>query len=278
MADEAAGGGEIPKYEAKLSAYHRAYADELRGLIAALPIAEGDRILEVACGDGAYAPWLAERAGTTGRVVATDVEAAYLGLAKREATSPQVQLAGADLDQLPFADDTFDFAWCAQSFYSLPDPVAAVRRMARVVRPGGVVAVLENDMLHHVLLPWPVDLELAVRRAERELMGQRGGDPSRFYVGRRLVGLFQQAGLVEVRTRTHATDRQGPLGEAERTFLGEYLRELRDRVAPRLDPAARSELARWVADATEGGLVFRPDFVMTTVDHVAWGFKPIPPD
>ena len=72
--------------------------------------------------------------------------------------------ARADLRHLPIPDDSFDLVWCAQSLYSLPDPVDALRRMARAARPGGIVAVFENDEFHHVLLPWPVEVELALAR------------------------------------------------------------------------------------------------------------------
>jgi SAM-dependent methyltransferase len=72
----------------------------------------------------------------------------------------------AALERVPFDDDTFDLVWCAQSLCSLPDPFESVRMLRRVVRPGGTLAVLENDTPHHVLLPWSVEGELAVQEAE----------------------------------------------------------------------------------------------------------------
>jgi cyclopropane fatty-acyl-phospholipid synthase-like methyltransferase len=42
-----------------LAAYHRAFASELRGIVHALPISQGQAVLDMACGDGAYGPWLA---------------------------------------------------------------------------------------------------------------------------------------------------------------------------------------------------------------------------
>jgi ubiquinone/menaquinone biosynthesis C-methylase UbiE len=88
-------------------------------------------------------------------VVAVDLSHNYLELARR-ATRPtpgRVGFVAGRLEALPFDDDTFDLVWCAQSLYSLPEPVEALRQMRRVVRPGGVVAVLENDTLHQVILP-----------------------------------------------------------------------------------------------------------------------------
>jgi SAM-dependent methyltransferase len=81
------------------------------------------------------------------------------------------------IDRLPFTDGSFDAVWCAQSPFSLREPVDAVTRMARAVKPGGLVAVLEDDTLHQVLLPWPVDVELAVRKAEWESFREEADHP-----------------------------------------------------------------------------------------------------
>jgi hypothetical protein len=56
----------IPGYAPALAAYHRAFAEELQSMIAELPIGAGDRVLDVACGDGSYSGWLAEHVGPSG--------------------------------------------------------------------------------------------------------------------------------------------------------------------------------------------------------------------
>ncbi len=86
---------------------------------------------------------------------------------------------------MPFAPASFDVVWCAQSLFSLPEPLAAVTRMAELAKPGGLVAVLEDDTLHQVLLPWPIDVELAVRTAEWAALVDQSAHPRKFYVGRR---------------------------------------------------------------------------------------------
>lgn len=268
----------IPDYETLLAAYHEAFAAELQAMIAGLPIAPGDRVLEVACGDGDFARRLARHVGPAGSVTAVDISPAYLELARetvrRPPSSGRVHLAAARIEQLPFADDTFDLAWCAQSFYSLPDPVEALRSLRRVVRPGGTVAVLENDTLHHVLLPWPVGIELAVRRAELAELVEESDRPGKFYVGRRLSQLFRAAGFAACAVQTWASNRQAPLGDAERTFLEEYLRKLRDRVADRLDPEMLARFDRLLDPGSGQGLLDRPDFALTCIDHVVCGVKP----
>lgn len=268
----------LPDYEPMLAAYHRAFAAELRAMIAGLPLSDGDRVVEVACGDGAYTPMLAERVGASGTVLAVDVSAGYLKLARagamRSSAAARVGLVAARIERPPLPEGAFDLAWCAQSLYSLPDPVDALRRMERAARPGGVVAVFENDEFHHVLLPWPVEVELAVREAEMHALAERSGSSETYYVGRRLVELFRGAGLGEVRAKSFAATRQAPLGAPERDFLVAYLAGLRDRVAGRLDAATKDRFLALVDPVGDDGLVNRADLTLTVLDHVVTGVRP----
>jgi ubiquinone/menaquinone biosynthesis C-methylase UbiE len=226
----------LPEYDDQLSTFHEAFERELRGIIDALPLKPDMRVLDVACGDGFYAKHLSERAQVTG----VDVSPAYLAKARPQA--PGVEFVLAPLEDLPFAEASFDFVWCAQSLYSLPDPLIALGHMKRVLRPGGVLAVLENDTAHQVLLPWPASLELQLREAELRALQQERGLTSRYYVGRRLPQVFAEAGLTPTRFATFPFDRLAPLGEAERRLLALYLEELDARVAPHLDPGALEAL------------------------------------
>jgi ubiquinone/menaquinone biosynthesis C-methylase UbiE len=264
----------LPDYAPMLADYHRAYATELRAMVAGLPVREGDRVLDTACGDGSYAGWLAERVGENGSVTALDLSGAFLDLARTNAAGPRVGFVAASVERMPFADGTFDLVWCAQSLYSLPDPVNALRLMRRVTRPGGTVAVLENDTLHHILLPWPVEIELAVRRAELAGFAGESDEPRKFYVGRRLTEVFRKAGLDDVRTRTWATNRSAPLDPDERGFLQKYLDDLRGRAEPHLEPALRARLRRLVEPGSDEYLLDRRDLTVTCLDHVTSGKTP----
>ena len=143
--------------------------------------------------------------------------------------------------------------------------------MADLVRPGGTVAVLENDSLHQIVLPWPVEVELAVRAAELEAFAEESKSPRKHYVGRRLVELFHEAGLTEVHARSFAATRQAPLGAAEREFLVAYLDGLRHRVADRLDPSTRGHFLQLVDP--EAGIVSHPDLTLTILNHVVTGIR-----
>lgn len=268
----------VPSYEPMLAAYHRAFASELRAMVDSLPIAEGQTVLDMACGDGVYSPWLAARVGPRGRVVAVDVMPEYLDLAREEAArSPHakaIEFSAAPIEALPFEDGTFDVSWCAQSLYSLPDPVEALRHLRRVTKPGGIVAVLEGDTLHHVILPWPIEVELAVRAAELRALVDSSDRPRKFYVGRRLRRVFREAGLERIEARTWATDRHAPLGRDERAYFAEYLKGLAERVGPFLDGTARERFDRLTGPDSDDYLLDDRDLTATCLDYVVWGRKP----
>ncbi len=270
--------GKLPGYAPTLLAYHRAFESELRELIAGLPLRPGDRVLDLACGDGVYARWLAERVGEGGRVLAVDLSPAFLELARHAIPegelSGRVTFARADLQHLPISEDSFDLVWCAQSLYSLPDPVDALRRMERAARPGGVVAVFENDELHHVLLPWPVEVELALRQAELAALKKRSKKAEKFYVGRHLCPVFRAAGLAGCRHRTWTIDRQAPLGPDDRAYFTGYLADLRKKAAPHLSGEVSEEFERLVDPGSPAYLLDGPDLAVTCLNHVAWSIKP----
>ena len=116
--------------------------------------------------------------------------------------------------------------------------------MAETVRPGGHVAVLENDEFHHILLPWPVEIELALKQAELASFVETSDRPRKYYVGRDLCRLFRAAGLKRCQAQGVVFTRQAPLDRAARSFLTAYLENLRLRVGPHLEPSLRALFTR----------------------------------
>jgi ubiquinone/menaquinone biosynthesis C-methylase UbiE len=268
----------LPSYEPMLAAFHQAFAVELRAMVDVLPITPGHSVLDMACGDGVYSPWLAERVGPGGRVVAVDMRLEYLELARKQSANSRcsgvIEFLAASIESLPLEDQSFDLCWCAQSLYSLPDPVEALRHMLRVTRPGGMVAVLEGDSVHHIILPWPVEIELSVRGAELQALKQKSDQPGKYYVGRQLRRVFREAGLERIIIRTFATDRAAPLTPDDRTFFTEYLADVSRRVSAKLDGPAREELEHLVDPRSPRFLLDDPDFTATCIDQVVWGRRP----
>ena len=267
----------LPEYDQQLSGFHWSFEPELQAIVNGLPLRSDMRVLDLACGDGFYTRRLAERLGPGGSVTGADINRAYLAEASEEASHQgghaKIAFVAASFDRLPFPDDTFDLVWCAQSLYTLPDPVVAIGHMARVVRPGGLVAVLENDTLHQVCLPWPVYLELPLRAAELRSFIEGGRNSSKYYVGRRLPAVLAAAGLEPLRMTTHAFDRQAPLGKAEQGLLQSYLEKVVDRVTPHLEVTLLQELRQLVDPGSPQHLLGQPHLTLTWLNVLALGRK-----
>ena len=265
----------LPAYVPLLISQHRAFEAQFRAIVASLPLRPGDHVLDLACGDGAFSRWLAA-AGVN--VVAVDLSRAFLALAQQENQpefiSERVHFVQADFRRLPFCEDQFDLVWCAQSLYSLPDPLEALQVMRQKTKPGGYVAVIENDEFHHVLLPWPIEIELAVCHAELAAHIERSRRPRKFYVGRQLRELFHAAGLTDCRQRTWTFDCQAPLGPSEREFFACHLHNLRERTRPHLKPETVDEFDRLACPDSEYYMLDSPDFAATCINFVIWGMRP----
>ena len=161
----------------------------------------------------------------------------------REESDP-FRFVRGDFRRLPLGNDLFDFAWCAQSLYSLPDPLEALREMRRKAKPGGFVAVIENDEFHDALLPWPIEIERSLCLAELVSHIERSRKPRKFYVGRHLLEPFHAVGLSNCWQRTWTFDRQAPLEANERAFFVHHIRELRELTRPHLSPEILDDFER----------------------------------
>jgi demethylmenaquinone methyltransferase / 2-methoxy-6-polyprenyl-1,4-benzoquinol methylase len=101
----------------------------------------GGRALDVASGTGDLAIELARRVGSSGTVVGSDFSEPMLDVARRK--SADVRWEWANALELPYADDEFDAATVGFGARNFSDLDRGLSEMARVVRPGGRVVVLE---------------------------------------------------------------------------------------------------------------------------------------
>jgi demethylmenaquinone methyltransferase/2-methoxy-6-polyprenyl-1,4-benzoquinol methylase len=105
----------------------------------------GSRVLDVASGSGDLAAAFAKRAGPTGQVWMTDINAEMLEVGRDKLLDAGrfAPLARCDAEKLPFAGDRFDCVSVAFGLRNMTHKERALAEMARVARPGGRVIVLE---------------------------------------------------------------------------------------------------------------------------------------
>lgn len=101
----------------------------------------GDRVLDCATGTGDLAVAFRKIVGERGEVIGTDFVPEMLELARAKA--PGIAFEVADVTQLPFADATFDISSISFGIRNVNDPRKGIAELARVVKPGGRVMVLE---------------------------------------------------------------------------------------------------------------------------------------
>ena len=102
----------------------------------------GQRAIDVGCGPGALTDVLVERLGA-GQIAAVDPSEPFVAYAASRLTGVDVRRATAE--DLPYPDAAFDIALAQLVVHFMADPVAGLREMGRVTKPGGVVAACVWD-------------------------------------------------------------------------------------------------------------------------------------
>ncbi|MGY1848771.1 MULTISPECIES: class I SAM-dependent methyltransferase [unclassified Blastococcus] len=149
-------------------------------------------LLDVGCGPGTITVDLAARVAP-GRVLGLDVSPEPLDEAQAFAARAGVAVTFAvgDVYSLDLPDASFDVVHAHQVLQHLTDPVAALREMARVCRPGGLIAVRDVDYAATTWFPADDGLDRWLALYQQVARGN-GAEPD---AGRRLVGWAHAAGL-----------------------------------------------------------------------------------
>jgi SAM-dependent methyltransferase len=165
-----------------------------RSFAALAGVGPGERVLDVGCGPGALTSELVARVGD-GSVSAIDPSEPFVAAARQRFPALDVRLGSAEA--LPYDDGAFDAALAQLVVHFMADPVAGLREMGRVVRPGGTVAACVWDHAGGggpLAVFWRAVGELDEHaHDESGLAGAREGH---------LAELFRAAGLTAVRDST----------------------------------------------------------------------------
>lgn len=117
---------------------------------------EGMRILEVGCGAGTMTPWLSQRVGLSGRVVALDINPGKIERARRQAVEAgldNVEFIATSIDNVQTVGGDFDFIYGRFILMQLPDPFETLERLVSCLRPGGIIAMDEPNQEADLAMP-----------------------------------------------------------------------------------------------------------------------------
>ena len=237
----------------------------LRSAIQALQLPSGSRGLDAGCGIGLQALLLAEAVGPAGHVTGLDLSSEFLVHAKEIAIesglSEQISFEQGDIRRLPFDDDTFDWAWSVDCVgYAPLEPLPLLKELARVVTPGGSVAILAWSS--EKLLPGYPLLEARLNATAPGIAPfAKGKRPELHFL--RTLGWFPQAGLEEPVARTFAGDAHAPLADHLRDALIGLFHMRWPGVEAELAPEDREAYQRLCLPES-------PEFILNQPDYYAF--------
>jgi ubiquinone/menaquinone biosynthesis C-methylase UbiE len=112
-----------------------------------LNLSAGQKVLDLGCGIGGATFPVAEITGPAGLAAGVDISSAMVEAAKsRSAGRPGVEFRVGEACAIPYPDGFFDAGRCERVFLYVPDRLAAIQEMRRVLKPGGRVALLDVDV------------------------------------------------------------------------------------------------------------------------------------
>jgi len=178
-----------------------------RFLVSRLDVSAQDRVLDVATGTGLVARELVRRFGCS--VVGVDQSPEMLEVAAERTRGLPIRLVEGRAEELPFADGEFAALTFTYLLRYVADPQATVRELARVVRPGGTIAMLEFGLPRGAWRPlWELWVRIGLPVAGRlispgwrDVGGFLGPSIRDFWQKHDPVDLFGAAGIGDVRAK-----------------------------------------------------------------------------
>jgi len=252
-------------YLKHLLAVNSLRAPTIRAAIAALDLPAGSHGLDAGCGAGLQCLQLLEAVGPEGYVTGLDTTAEFLEQGRQimedAGHSSQISLQEGDINSLPFDDNSFDWAWSSDCVgYGPWEPLPLLQELARVVKPGGTVALAAWSA--EKLLPGYPLLEARLSATTVGLAPfESGKQPDKHFL--RALGWFRELGFSEPNADVFAQSFCSPSDDATRDALAALFNSRWYGVESELETADRAEYKRLCNPQS-------PDFIMDHPDY--YGF------
>ncbi len=193
----------------------------LRAVIETLKLPTGSRGLDSGCGIGLQCLLLADAVGPIGHVTGLDISTEFLNcgeeIVKKAGFSERISFQGGDVANIPFDSNTFDWAWSSDCIgYGPWEPLPLLKELARVVKPGGIVAIA--GWSSESVLPGYPRLEARLRATSGGIAPfKHGKKPETHFL--RALSWFREIGLKEPDAKVFANSFYAPLSREIRNAL-----------------------------------------------------------
>jgi ubiquinone/menaquinone biosynthesis C-methylase UbiE len=169
----------------------------------------GQQIVDVGCGTGDFTRYLARISAGKSNIIGIDSNEKSIKAAiadtNRAGLSRTISYRRGDVNKIPLEDGYADITCCRTLLMHLPDPLGAVKEMARITRTGGSVIAVEGGKMTSFYDP---DDEEYSRLAEQAYSAWVDGikklEGKEFKIGEKLPGIFRRAGLSSIKSEIQA--------------------------------------------------------------------------
>jgi SAM-dependent methyltransferase len=229
-----------------------------REVLARLPRMAGARCLDLGCGQGNTTRFLSAMLGAT-ECIGVEYDPTLVEFASTQPTNPTgVSFQRGDVTQLAFPDASFDVVFCRYLLIHLTDPMAGVREMMRVVRPGGYAVAFEADFVAELSDPDSHVLALINRVWNLAHRGRRAAEPrTRCGFGEAPISpdrrSHRSARTRERHSHRKRSARDDRRAHAPRRGSGQRVREVPGHVGDRTAIVAGEHLGSIPPDGFDGG-------------------------
>jgi len=253
---------ETNTYIQRLDETHPLREPTLNEIINSLDLPKESKGLDAGCGIGLPTLMLAKAIGKDGHVTGLDIVPEFLAygrkLIKDSKLSHQVSFKEGSVNKLPFNDNTFDWVWSADCVgYAPGKPLPLIKELARVLKPGGIIAILAWSSQQ--LLPGYPQLEARLN-ATSSGIAPFVNEMKPEYHFFRMLGWFRKAGLKESYARTFTGSVYAPLSNEIRTALISLIQMRWTNLKSELSSDDLEEFQRLVKPESPNFILNLPDY------------------
>jgi ubiquinone/menaquinone biosynthesis C-methylase UbiE len=253
------------KYQALIE---EMYAPLSRALIEETGISEGQSVLDIGGGSGEPSLTIASVVGSSGSVTYTDPTAGMVKAAREESKRrglTNIEFHQFAVEEIPFADNSFDVAVGRLSAMFFPDVLSGLRQVLRVVKPNGVVSFLvwtgkEFNPFFSVVT------EILDRFVQADQEDEDAPTAFRFAAPGKLAKLLQQAGATSVTERVFEFSIEAPITVEQfwelRTEMSDTFRNKLARLVPDQVAAIKYTVQKKMASYFKSGAMVIPGQVL----------------